>query len=163
MLASLLPGLREVRTPLAIGYVWLIGLWLLFADKVPMKVPAQDGLVRHVFEAGSFLGQGVLLTVVSFSAYLLGSLVKMRVPKFRRNYSALIVRRDIERAISVVAEAAAAVAGVMSLGVVGGSLLPWPLAFLKYLFYRRVYPPSSFYKALEDFSEKFHVEGSAIS
>ncbi|MFF4392878.1 MULTISPECIES: hypothetical protein [unclassified Streptomyces] len=37
MLASLLPGLRELRTPLATGYLYLLLLFLLFSDSIPTK------------------------------------------------------------------------------------------------------------------------------
>lgn len=47
MLAGLLPGLRQVRTPLAVGYLWLLNLWLLLADYLPRK--AAGGVVGQIF------------------------------------------------------------------------------------------------------------------
>src|SRR5215207_3907336 len=32
MLTSLLPGLRELRTPLVVGWTWLVAFWILLAD-----------------------------------------------------------------------------------------------------------------------------------
>lgn len=80
MLASLLPGLREVRTPLAAGYLWLLNLWLVFRDRLPMKAPNQGLVVPGLFELGNLLGMTTILAGVSFAAYLLGSLIKIPVP-----------------------------------------------------------------------------------
>jgi hypothetical protein len=72
VLASLLPGLRQLRTPLAIGYLWLLNLWLLFADDLPRK--PTDGLVGNVFELAGFLGDAILLAAISFGAFIIGSI-----------------------------------------------------------------------------------------
>ena len=75
MLASLLPGLRDLRTPLAAGYLWMVGLWLLLHNKVPMSVAeAPAGPIKSLYEIGSLLGQAVILAALSFIAYLLGSM-----------------------------------------------------------------------------------------
>jgi hypothetical protein len=73
MFANLLPGFRDLRGPLAVGYMWLLALWLLFADYVPRKRPASSGLAANLFDLGHFLGPTLTLGVVSFMAYLLGS------------------------------------------------------------------------------------------
>jgi hypothetical protein len=86
MLASLLPGLREIRTPLAVGYLWLIDIWLIFADKLP---PADNEVVRRIFELGELLGKGAIVVAVSFAAYLMGSIIELPVPGFRRNFAVL--------------------------------------------------------------------------
>ena len=73
MLASLLPGLREVRAPLAAGYLWLVVAWVVLEPVVPQRAEA-SGVVASLYRAGdilSVLGVGVAL---SFAAYLLGSL-----------------------------------------------------------------------------------------
>lgn len=35
MLASLLPGLRDLRTPLAAGYIWLVAVWVALEPRIP--------------------------------------------------------------------------------------------------------------------------------
>lgn len=72
-MAALLPGLRELRAPLAAGYVWLLDLWLLFGTHIPSSDEA-TGVVARIYELDGVvadLGGGVAL---SFVAYLVGSL-----------------------------------------------------------------------------------------
>jgi hypothetical protein len=73
MLASLLPGFRDLRGPLAVGYTWLLILWLLFADHLPHDRPSGNGALAKLFDLGGLLGPTVVLGVVSFVAYLIGS------------------------------------------------------------------------------------------
>ena len=75
MLASLLPGLREVRTPLTVGYLWLLVLWLWFADRVPTNRPDGDGLVPRIFDLLDILGPAAGLAALTFVAFLLGALL----------------------------------------------------------------------------------------
>jgi hypothetical protein len=73
MLAALLPGLRELRAPLAAGYLWLLAVWLAFADAFPSR-DAATGALAHVYELNDgarAIGLGVAL---SFLAYLVGAL-----------------------------------------------------------------------------------------
>lgn len=73
MLTNLLPGLRQVRAPLAAGYIWLLALWLVFERALPDRSSGDD-LVTSIYRLGdlfSIIGIGVVL---SFLAYLLGSL-----------------------------------------------------------------------------------------
>lgn len=73
MLTSLLPGIRELRVPLATGYVWLVALAIALEPYVPERAQA-TGLSATLYRIGeliSVLGVGVGL---SFVAYLLGSL-----------------------------------------------------------------------------------------
>jgi hypothetical protein len=85
VLASLLPGLREVRAPLAAGYLWIAVAWVLFEPVIPERDEA-EGVVASFYRAGdlpSFLGIGVV--VLSFAAYLLGELTSNALgPVLRR-------------------------------------------------------------------------------
>ena len=76
MLMNLLPGLRDLRAPLAAGYLWLIGLWLLLVDAVPSRSKA-TGVVAHVYTLTHDLGHGVVLAAISFAAYLVGSILSV--------------------------------------------------------------------------------------
>ena len=49
MLASLLPGLRDLRAPLAAGYVWLAAGWLYFAPQLPASVNEADGVLKDIY------------------------------------------------------------------------------------------------------------------
>lgn len=71
--ASLLPGLRDIRAPLAAGYMWLFVAWLWFGTGLP-KESQSRGVLRSIYELGdviSVFGAGVAL---SFAAYVIGSL-----------------------------------------------------------------------------------------
>ncbi|WP_410616469.1 hypothetical protein [Amycolatopsis sp. lyj-109] len=76
MLTSLLPGVREVRTPVASGFAWLLVGWLAIADHLPRSRPAQH-VFATLWELGSYVGKGGLLVVVSFAAYLLGAFLEV--------------------------------------------------------------------------------------
>ncbi|SDU06425.1 hypothetical protein SAMN04489733_0828 [Amycolatopsis keratiniphila] len=73
MLSSLLPGLRELRAPLAAGYVWLLGLWLAFRPALPSPGQA-SGVYRDLLELGSWAGKAAVFAAATFAAYLLGTM-----------------------------------------------------------------------------------------
>jgi hypothetical protein len=76
MLASLLPGLRELRTPLAVGYMWLLNLWLVLHDVVPTKsTQGSSDTTKAVFQLGGIVGATASLAVLTFVAYVLGSML----------------------------------------------------------------------------------------
>ncbi|GAB2578104.1 hypothetical protein [Kribbella endophytica] len=75
MLASLLPGLRDVRTPLAVGYLWLLNLWLFFGHYALRGSNADSRTWEAVIAAYEFLGQGAAIAAVSFTAFLVGAIL----------------------------------------------------------------------------------------
>jgi hypothetical protein len=79
MLMNLLPGLRELRAPLASGYLWLISAWLLLGhmDLLPSGRPAGNGEVARLWDLGGTLGKTAVLAVTTFIAYLIGSFLEM--------------------------------------------------------------------------------------
>ncbi len=85
MLLNLLPGLRELRTPLACGYVWLLSFWLGMYDKIPPKSRA-TGLVKMVFDLTDYIGKPATIGVVSFAAFVVGSLVEFRAASLALGY-----------------------------------------------------------------------------
>ena len=78
MLASLLPGLRDLRTPLAVGYLWVVALWLLLHDWWPESVEAATGPTKFLYELSALLGSAATLAALSFVVYLLGSMLRWR-------------------------------------------------------------------------------------
>jgi hypothetical protein len=88
MLANILPGLREFRTPLAVGWTWLFALWIAMRHMLPPR-DSSVGLVRDVLGVTTLLGQAAVISVLAFVAYLLGSLLE------RENVEgSLLVSRD---------------------------------------------------------------------
>jgi hypothetical protein len=77
MLAALLPALRDLRTPLAVGYLWLIFLWLAFHRHLPDPDTA-TGLSKDVIQLGQQLGRPIVLAALTFAAYILGSITTER-------------------------------------------------------------------------------------
>lgn len=76
---NLLPGLRELRAPLAAGYLWLATLWLGLnhAGLVPTTRPVGNGEIAKVWALGGTLGRTVLLAALTFAAYLVGSFLEI--------------------------------------------------------------------------------------
>jgi hypothetical protein len=73
-LANLLPGLRELRAPLAAGYAALLAAFVWLGGRLPSG-DQQEGVLGDLQHAAKSLGTGVSLAIVSFVAYLLGSLI----------------------------------------------------------------------------------------
>ncbi len=76
MLASLLPGLRDVRTPLTVGYLWLLVAWSIWGDRFPER--SADGPIARLYRLSDLLGNTAALASISFAAYLVGAI--MTVP-----------------------------------------------------------------------------------
>ena len=75
MLTSILPGLRDVRTPLACGYMWLVAAWLAFADHLPRTRPSA-GMAASIWDLGGHLGKAAVLAAITFAAYLIGAVLE---------------------------------------------------------------------------------------
>jgi hypothetical protein len=76
MLTNLLPGLRELRTPLAVGWTLLAALWVGVGTFLPDKDKA-TGLLLSVYRVGNGLGRATVLGTLAFIAYLVGSLAEL--------------------------------------------------------------------------------------
>jgi hypothetical protein len=74
MLAQLLPGLREVRTPLACGYLWLLAAYFALYNPIPEPGHAR-GAVAAVYDLSALAGRPATLAAVTFAAYLVGILL----------------------------------------------------------------------------------------
>ena len=83
MLTNLLPGLRDLRTPLATGYLYLAALWIVFGGLLPDNDSA-TGLIARIYELDGVLGTSTLLAGLSFVASVLGSMLTHSTVSFRR-------------------------------------------------------------------------------
>jgi len=72
-LANVLPGIRDLRAPLAAGYIWLLGLWLALEPTIPSRSQA-GGVLGSVYELGDELSTVGLGIAASFVAYVVGAL-----------------------------------------------------------------------------------------
>jgi hypothetical protein len=79
VLANFLPGVRQLRAPLAAGLLWLLAVWLVVEPSIPAS-GADAGEPWHAFDeigrAVSGLGIGLAAIAVTFAAYLVGSLTE---------------------------------------------------------------------------------------
>ena len=85
VLASLLPGLRDLRAPLAAGYLWLLTLWLMVADSVPEESDA-TGVLVSIYRIGDVVSEFGIAVAVSFVAYLVGTISEAVTGIVRRQY-----------------------------------------------------------------------------
>jgi hypothetical protein len=74
MLAQILPGFRDFRTPLMTGVLWLTALWAFLGAPVPTKED-KEGIFGLLNQVSEYLSPSLILGVISFSAYLLGVLL----------------------------------------------------------------------------------------
>lgn len=89
MFASLLPGVRHLRAPLAAGFLWLLGAWLLLADHVPAKEEATGGL-RTLIDLADKMGRVSLGVVAATAAYIVGSAAAQLFGRLTRELSGLV-------------------------------------------------------------------------
>lgn len=75
LFATLLPGLRSLRAPLAAGYLWLLALWLVYSNDSPDRHDA-DSVVDRLLELEGVATEFGVAIAVSFVAYLIGSLTE---------------------------------------------------------------------------------------
>lgn len=83
MFASLLPGLRDLRTPLATGYVYLVTLLLLVGDRIPKREHA-EGPLKLLYDLVGWMGKPTILAGATFAAYLIGSVLEVRATTVSR-------------------------------------------------------------------------------
>jgi hypothetical protein len=69
VLGSLLPGVREVRAPLAAGYTWLLVVWLLYGSDASQHPTGVALDLRRLHDTVSTAGAAVAL---GFVAYMIG-------------------------------------------------------------------------------------------
>jgi hypothetical protein len=72
LLSELLPGARQLRAPLATGFLWLLVAWIN-APSLPAHI-RHSLLVDRVVKDASELTPVLLVLAISFAAYLLGLL-----------------------------------------------------------------------------------------
>lgn len=93
MLASLLPGLRDVRTPLTLGYLWLLFAWVNWGHLVPNQRPEGDGALARLFDLAGFLGSTALVASITFVAYVVGAVVAVPLEGRLAGLIALVTSR----------------------------------------------------------------------
>jgi hypothetical protein len=75
VLSNLLPGIRELRAPLAAGYLWLLAAWLFLADVLPSRTEVDSDGVERIYRLQPLVSDIGVAIVASVAAYVLGSIV----------------------------------------------------------------------------------------
>jgi hypothetical protein len=73
MLTNLLPGIRDLRTPLATGYLWLLALWLWIPSHFK-HAPPTSGVPGDITYLAHYASRVGVAIAVSFAAYVVGVL-----------------------------------------------------------------------------------------
>jgi len=74
MFAAMLPGVRYIRTPLTVGYMWFLVLWLALGDRLPAASSA-SGALAEIFRIGQAVGPVGTAVAASVAAYIVGILL----------------------------------------------------------------------------------------
>lgn len=74
MLGNVLPGLRELRAPLAGGYLWLLLAWMVWGDKLPDKGAEKADPLDRLYRLEPVITSIGLAIVASVAAYIVGSI-----------------------------------------------------------------------------------------
>jgi hypothetical protein len=74
MFAAVLPGVRYIRTPLTVGYMWFLVLWLALGHLLPTPSRA-NGLLAEILRISHVVGPAGTAVAVSVAAYLVGILL----------------------------------------------------------------------------------------
>lgn len=83
MIAQMLPGFRDVRTPLITGYLWLASAWILLGMPVPTGTET-TGILGSINALAKLLSPAVLAITLSFIAYVLVVLASPDAERFLR-------------------------------------------------------------------------------
>jgi hypothetical protein len=74
MFATVLPGVRYIRTPLTVGYMWFLVLWLAIGHQLPTPSRA-SGMLADIFRIAHAVGPAGTAVAVSVAAYVVGILL----------------------------------------------------------------------------------------
>jgi hypothetical protein len=119
VLSEILPGIRHVRTPLVVGGLWLLLVWLVAGRSWPDEGEA-TGLWPDIYKLADLVGQPVVVASLALAAYVVGARMQwlltllqdgMRrsvTPRLPRWWSRLIVPTGIPTDVKRVAQAMAA-------------------------------------------------------
>jgi hypothetical protein len=74
MFATVLPGVRYIRTPLTVGYIWFLALWFALSHHLPAPSRA-SGVLADIYRISHIVGPAGTGVAVSVAAYVVGILL----------------------------------------------------------------------------------------
>src|SRR3954451_14105937 len=80
LLASAVPGLRDLRAPLVAGYIWLLCAWVLVQPETPLSAHVPSGPMGSFVQLAHTAGPVATAAGVSVVAYLVGA-VSVAIPR----------------------------------------------------------------------------------
>jgi hypothetical protein len=83
LLAQILPGFRDFKTPLITGYLWLVVVWIGFGMPIPSK-DETTGAMGMINWLTGYTSTATILAVLSFVVYVFGILVSIDVRQATR-------------------------------------------------------------------------------
>lgn len=81
ILANLIPGAREIRTPLLIGYLWIAVAWINY-PRLPQNVRTNE-MIARAHDGVTHLNLATILVVLSIGAFFIGLILEL-AGKFAR-------------------------------------------------------------------------------
>ena len=124
MLGYVLPGLRELRAPLAAGYLWLLFVWLVWGDTLPTNSTLKDETpLDRLYRLEPVISSIGLAVVASVAAYILGSIVIDVQTKIGKRIADFMVGMMAEATPAPRDLGGMSVAGRLSLTDAGDSML----------------------------------------
>lgn len=82
ILASALPGFRDLRAPLTAGYLWLIFLWIVLKPDLTIR-PTND-IAGAIYDLGKSAGPIWIGLAIGIAAYLVGAVSQVLSPALSR-------------------------------------------------------------------------------
>lgn len=79
-ISTVLLGLRQVRTPLLAGALWLCTAWVVVGDRV-LDQPAADSFEARVIALSNWVGVGGTIAALTLAAFLVGGLIPTALVK----------------------------------------------------------------------------------
>ena len=73
VLTNLIPGLRELRAPLAAGFLWIVVAWVAGVGEWPGEDSSSE-LAQRLRDSRDFVGTTAAAAALAFLAYLVGSI-----------------------------------------------------------------------------------------
>jgi hypothetical protein len=111
MLGNVLPGLRELRAPLAGGYLWLLFAWMVWGDKLPSNGAEKADALDRLYRLEPVISSIGLAVVASVAAYTVGSIAIDVLAGIGRRIGNLVDRVDTSAPDSYVSKWTAQIEG----------------------------------------------------
>lgn len=96
MILNLLPALRDLRTPLATGYVLILAIYLTFGEQFE-RLRDNTDVGQRAAEAVEILGQAGSLALVTFIAFLVGTLWSDVIPALTRRVAWFLIVHPLQQ------------------------------------------------------------------